>query len=189
MLYKAYHKQIVDNAVAYIAKKYQDACGEPINQMKMYKILALFDFRCVKDFGSPCTELTYLALQKGPVPNELYNGDESIYEHFTSKKFDVNGNTYKYYVCTAEPDTDYFSRRELNLLDSIIKYFIDNKLSSDDAAELTHKEIAAWRKAWEKKPNSIIKYSDEFDGIYDKKEDELTRQEDRFLVYSWGANA
>ncbi len=181
---RAYHKQIVDNAVSYIAKKYQDKYGEPINQMKMYKILALFDFASVKEFGRPCTELTYLALQKGPVPNELYNGDESIYNSFSARKFDVNGNTYKYYVSTVEPDLDYFSKKEIALLDKIINYFLEKNLTTDDASNLTHEKIVAWKKTWNRKPNSIMNYADEFDKLYIKKEEELTPQEEHFIIYN-----
>lgn len=81
---RVFHNKIIDNTVSYIAKRYQDFYGEPINQMRMYKILALFDFECVKKIGRPCTELTYLALKKGPVPSELYNEDESKYKSFSS---------------------------------------------------------------------------------------------------------
>lgn len=181
---RAYHKQIVDNVISYIAKKYQDCYSEPINQMKMYKILALFDFTSVKKFGRPCTELTYLALQKGPVPNELYNGDESIYEHFTTKRFDVNGKTYKYYISTIDPDLDYFSKKEITLLNEIIDYFIKNNLTSNEASDFTHTKISSWKKAWDRKPNSIMKYADEFDRLYEKKEEELSPEEERFIIYN-----
>lgn len=181
---RAYHKQIVENAISYIAKKYQEAFDEPINQMKMYKILSLFDFSCITQIGRPCTELNYIALKMGPVPNELYNGDESIYSTFTTKKFDVNGLVYKYYLSTIEPNMEYFSKKEIEILDGIIKNFIDNKLTTIQASELTHKTIKAWKKAWDRQNNSPMLYSDEFDDIFSKKESELTPIEEHFLIYN-----
>ena len=181
---RAYHNQIVENAVSYIAKRYYEAFNEPINQMRMYKILSLFDYACVVQIGRPCTEFTYLALQKGPVPNELYNGDESIYSSFVTKRFDVNGKTFKYYFSVIEPDMDYFSDTEKKILDSIISEFIEKNLTTDQASDLTHKKIKAWKKAWERKPNSKMSYSDEFDDIFSKDRDNLTPQEEYFLIYN-----
>lgn len=181
---RVFHTEIIDNTVSYIAKRYQDFYDEPINQMRMYKILALFDFECVKEIGRPCTELTYLALKKGPVPNELYNEDESKYKAFSSKKITINDNVYKYYYSTKEPDLEYFSDKELRILNKNINYFLTNAVSSDEASELTHKQIKAWAKTWNKNPNSKINYADEFNDIYTKSEDELSLQEEYFLMYN-----
>ena len=181
---RAYHNQIIDNAVSYIAKRYYDAFNEPINQMRMYKILSLFDYACVSQIGRPCTEFTYLALQMGPVPNELYNGDESIYSGFVTKRFDVNGKVYKYYISITEPDMDYFSAKERKILDEIIDEFIEKNLTTNQASDLTHKRIKAWKKAWAKNPNGKMSYSDEFDDIFSKDKDNLSPEEEHFLIYN-----
>lgn len=79
---KAYHDQIVDNAVAYIAQQYKLATGRDIVQILMYKILALFDYQCLRETGEPCTELAYKAHERGPVPQQLYRywSDTSLVE-------------------------------------------------------------------------------------------------------------
>lgn len=71
MKYRAYHKQIVGNVIAYIADRYFKKTGRLIEQAELNEILALFDFTCVKEIGRPCTELTYIATENGPVAQEL----------------------------------------------------------------------------------------------------------------------
>ena len=82
---KAYHREIINNVVSYIAREYYNAKGRNITQTLLFKILALLDFRALKQNGRPCIEFTYTARDLGPVPEELYKGDLSLYDSFKTK--------------------------------------------------------------------------------------------------------
>ena len=61
-----------------ILEDYYSAKGRYITQTLLFKVLALLDFRALKQNGRPCIEFTYTARNLGPVPEELYNGDVKI---------------------------------------------------------------------------------------------------------------
>ena len=191
---KAYRKEIIDNVVSYIARSYYSAKGRYITQTLLFKILALLDFRALKQNGRPCVEFTYTARNLGPVPEELYKGDLSLYESFKTKdkKYkDKNGSerTTRYYVSVKEPDLDYIAPSEKKILDDILSNVITKNISGTQAAEITHKEILAWKIAYERKPNSKINYADEFIGLDSKSEAEMTIPELNFIKYRDFANA
>lgn len=71
MKYRAYHKQIAGNVIAYIADRYFQKTGHLIEQSELSKMLALFDFTCVREIGRPCTELEFKAGKDEPVAQEL----------------------------------------------------------------------------------------------------------------------
>lgn len=184
---KAYHNQIVDNAVAYIAQKYYEATGKNIVQILMYKILALFDYQCLKETGEPCTELAYKAHERGPVPQQLYRywNNTKLVE---KRPATINGHSAQVFICKGNPDMDYFSDYEKNLLDSIIKRAIDEHWNAKKASDISHEEIKSW-KIGRTRRNLKMYYSDEFEGIYEKKENQLTPIEKNFLMYSECINA
>lgn len=192
MNYRAYHKQIVGNVIAYIAKRYKEELGYEIHQMVMYKILALFDFTCVRMFGEPCTELDFRAKKMGPVPSELYKNPETentFSEFKTVITKDNNGQEKKKYECACEPDLDYISEGEKKVLDKIINRFISEKISAKRASDISHQEIKAWKKAFDRSPDSQMLYAEEFDrNIFSTDENELTPQEYTFKLYNEFAN-
>lgn len=180
---QAYHNETVDNVVAYIAKRYYEEAGKYIVQMLMYKILALFDFQCVRELGLPCTELSYMALEMGPVPDELYNDKIKGTKYRVDYKENFDGHISKFYISVDEPDMNYVSKYEQEMLDSIIDEFVSKSITAKQASKLTHERIAAWRKTRKMKPNSIIDYGDEFDNLADKSEDDMTAAEIAYSQY------
>ena len=187
---KAYRKEIIDNVVSYIASSYYSAKGRYITQTLLFKILALLDFRALKQNGRPCIEFTYTARNLGPVPEELYNGDLSLYKSFKTVERN-KGADYKttYYVSVREPDLDYIAPSEKKILDDILSSVIQKNITGKQAAEITHEEILAWKIAYERKPNSKMNYADEFIGLDSKSEAEMTIPELNFIKYRDFANA
>lgn len=191
---KAYHKEIINNIVSYIAREYYNAKGRNITQTLLFKILALLDFRALKQNGRPCVEFTYTARDLGPVPDELYKGDLSLYDSFNTKdkKYkDKNGSvkTTRYYISVKEPDLDYIAPSEKKILDEILSNVIQKNITGTQAAEITHKEILAWKIAYDRKPNSKMSYADEFIGLDSKSEAEMTIPELNFIKYRDLSNA
>lgn len=187
---KAYRKEIIDNVVSYIASSYYTAKGRYITQTLLFKVLSLLDFRALKQNGRPCIEFTYTARNLGPVPEELYNGNLSIYKSFKTIKRN-KGDDYKttYYVSVKEPDLDYIAPSEKKILDEILANVIQKNITGKQAVEITHEEILAWKIAYERKPNSKMNYADEFIGLDSKSEAEMTIPELNFIKYRDFANA
>lgn len=187
---KAYHYEIVDNVISYIALKYYQAFNKYITQTLMFKILALFDFRVLRQKGRPCLEFSYTARDRGPVPEEIYNCDLLGYECFSIKdKKSKNCKTGKirktrYFISTKEPNLDYLSPSEKGILDSLLKKCIDEKINGLKASDITHREIRAWQVAYYNTGrNSKMSYEDEFPGIDTKDENEMTIPELNFMKY------
>lgn len=184
---RVYHNQILGNTVTYISKIYFEKTRIYPAQMIVYKLLALLDFNSVVTKGRPCTELTYKARKNGPVPEELYVDSEEKYNsYFITKKYTIpNGRVYKRYIAVCEPDMGYLCPSELAFLNEKLNFFIDNKFTSKMASDYSHRNIVAWERAFNNKPNSIIDYALEFDGdIYSKEKSNLSMVEEQFLSYN-----
>lgn len=78
---------------------------------------------------------------------------------------------------------DYFSPSERKILDDLLRDVINNNINGSQASEITHKEIRAWKIAYDATPNSQMNYADEFMGLAEKKEDEMTIPELNFIKY------
>lgn len=180
---KAYHNEIVNNVVSYIAKKYHDEKKRYIPQTLMYKIIALLDFRSLKQNGIPCLELTYTARERGPVPEELYKGDLSFYTSFKTDRRRKGDYTTVYYISTNEPNLDYIAPSERKILDSILQDVFSKNINGKIASDITHKEIRAWKIAREKQKDSVMSYEDEFEDLKKKNEDDMTIPELNFVKY------
>lgn len=191
---KAYHKEIINNVVSYVAKEYYEAKGRNITQTLLFKILALLDFRSLKQNGRPCVEFTYTARKLGPVPEELYSGNLSVYDSFITKakKYKDKNNkerTTTYYISVKEPDLDYIAPSEKKILDDILSKVIKNNITGTQAAKITHNEINAWKLAYARKPNSKMNYAEEFIGIETKSESEMSIPELNFKKHMDLVNA
>lgn len=180
---KAYHHEIIDNVVSYISQKYFQAFQKNITQTLLFKILALFDFRVLKQNGRPCLELSYTARDRGPVPEQLYNVDLSEYKTFKIK--DKKNGDYKtrYFISVKTPNLDYLAPSEQKILNLLVEDIIKNKINGSKASDITHKEILAWKTAYNAKHNSVMSYEDEFPGIKDKTINEMTIPELNFKKY------
>ena len=178
---RAYHDEIVKNSLAYVALQYRNLTGYNVTQTIMYKILALFDYRCLKETGRPCTELDFYAERRGPVPHSLKDwGDDGVVR---KKSAVINGHEAMVFECYGTPDTDYFSDYEQELLDSIIRRAVDEHWNTAKASEVSHDEIRAWAKGRERDDHRM-RYADEFENLEKKNGVLLSPAESRFLIYS-----
>ncbi len=177
-----YQKEKVDNAVCFFAKEQYSHTRHRLYQTFLYKYLALFDFKYLKKYGVPSLGLTYRAMPKGPVPLELYDkrNDPLLSDMFIFQK-EKNENIIV--VPRKAPNLDYFNKREINLMNSLIEIYAQSYVTSRLMSDVSHEEITAWKKTWAKNQNGIIDISLEFDGnIYEKSESVLKYPEEVFLV-------
>lgn len=127
---------------------------------RLFKILYFADKEHLYSWGRPILGDTYIAMQMGPVPSNLYDllkvgrGDLDSFlgmgKSDIQKYFDVN----QYYITSkCSPNLDTLSETERELLD---KHFEENKDKAfNQLAEEFHDE--AWQKASQ---NFEISYED-----------------------------
>ncbi len=156
----------LDLAIGYFAKHFYEKLKKFPSQTQVYKYLAFVDFTSVKERGRPVFGLDYRAMQWGPVPVELYNEFKSIpkvknYQHFKVSKKDNKIEVSP--LLKKELDMDYFSEEELKLLDRFIEILISENNKTHHYSEASHEKIKAWKKAYERKPNSLMNYFDEIE--------------------------
>jgi len=144
------------------------------------KYLAFLDFKSLRETGTPILGLKYKAMERGPVPEEIYNKrNENISNYFSFKK-DQDGVII---VHKKDPDLDYFSPYEINLMKQLIEIYAQNYIHTKIISDASHEDILAWKRTWKTKPNSIIDYSLEFEGNILKKSDkELSYPEENYLI-------
>jgi hypothetical protein len=187
-----YQKERLDNAVSFIASKYREKTHKYLSSMFLYKLIALFEFARIKESGQPPLGLTYLAMECGPVPMELYENraslDNESFKFISKGKFVKNGKECEAFdvVAKNKADLDFFSEYEIDELYRIIDIYADSSVKTDHAIEASHKDIYAWKKVYniEKRHNAEIKYTDEFHGdVKNKKYEQRTLAEENALLY------
>ena len=177
-----YQKQKIENAICFFAHEHKKETRKPLYQTFLYKYLAFLDFESIKETGRPCLGLEYMAMQRGPVPIIIYNQRDKI----KSDLFQFISDQDDRWVILAKtkPNLDYFSKKEINLMQKLIEIYADSYITSTLISDATHQAILAWKKTWREAPNGIIDYAAEFKGnLLSKKEEDLTYPEESYLIY------
>ena len=181
----AYKTEKLNNAICYFANEVYKRRKEYLPQTFLYKLLSYLDFTSIEKLGVPALELKYRAFKNGPVPEEIYQ-NKDVYET-DCFKFDKRSNRRFIIISKREDDLDYFSDFEIEIMDNLLNKYIakdtNMKAIIDNICNDSHNEIKAWRKAFSRKQNSIMNYSDTFEEIDQKDLENLSINEERFLVY------
>lgn len=186
---RAYAKERLENAIAYIITIHEKLAGKPATQTYIYKYLALIDFQAIKDTGKPVFDLDYAALPNGPIPAELYDNKDFIaddVEAFDAIKVETDSEGNLVYKVKKEPNIDYLSDYELDLIENILENHIDRNITTQKLSEITHKEIRAWSYAWKNRGTHkriAINNLHSFENILDKDANALSPVEEAALVY------
>jgi hypothetical protein len=178
-----YNKQIVENAVAYIAQSYWHKTNKHIDQVVLYKILAFSDFECVRTTGRPLTALKYYAERMGPVPHALKNMKSEVYEKRVIREENFGKPVFVY---KKEPNIDLFSDYELDVMDKYIDRAVNEEWTAEKASDISHIEIKSWQIAIDNNyPRKLMDYADEFGSDFKtKKESERTSAEANYAIYA-----
>lgn len=181
-----YREKKVENAIAYFAYEFNQRKGFFPRQTWIYKFLALLDFRILKRTGIPCLGLEYDAMKYGPVPSRLY--DERCGLEKGKYLFVATKDSGWRVENSADPDLDYFSDEELDVMDEILAAYTRNHVDLENLVKDSHREIRAWGKAWllaleTGRGRMPMEYCDEFDDLLNKSANDLTPEEERFLRY------
>lgn len=173
-----YQKEKIENAICFFAKEHQKKTRSPLFQTYLYKYLSFLDFDSVTNTGKPALGLTYQALERGPVPIEIYQNKEKIESTcFRVKRY---GKSFVF-ISTGAPDLSFFSKYEINCMVRLVEIYANKFIKSKEMSEASHQEIPAWRKT---KQKDFIKYESQFDDDLNKKSaKDLSLAEEGFLIY------
>ncbi|MCL2128540.1 MAG: hypothetical protein FWH38_09815 [Treponema sp.] len=130
-------------------------------------------------------DLTYMAMEHGPVPVEIYrNRDKQgcfakvIFEPFSTK----SGYTGYLVKPNGKFDAGYFAEAELEEMKNLIEMFAQVWVNSNGMSDMSHQAIKAWKKTYSRQPNAEIDPIEEFDrDIMTTPEEILTTAEERYL--------
>lgn len=154
---------------------------EKIENAICFKYLAFLDFTSLKETGEPALGLRYRAMERGPVPIDIYDKRES----YSSPLFKfVKGERGSIMIFPGkEPDLDYFSPYEIGLMNRLIEIYARSYIPTRLVSDASHEEIAAWKRTWKTKPNGLIDYALEFgsNSAY-VRDGEVPYPEERFLT-------
>ncbi|MDR2510772.1 MAG: SocA family protein, partial [Spirochaetaceae bacterium] len=162
---RAYRAERIENAVLFFARNHYQKTKNYLSQTALYKYLAFFEFRYLKQTGDMPLELTYKAMKRGPVPVEIYeNRDNPSYFHkVIFEPFKTGyGNGYRIRP-NGEFNSDYFAEAELSEMNNLVEVFAQKWVGSSEMSGASHESIQAWKKAFKRSQNAIIDPVEEFD--------------------------
>ena len=131
-------------------------------------------------------ELTYKAMERGPVPMEIYENREKqgyfskvIFESSTTK----SGKPGYIIKPNGKFEGDYFAEAELEEMNNLIEIFAQQWVTATEMSEASHQAIKAWKKTYTRQPNAEIDPIEEFDrDITAIPEDMLHTEELKYLM-------
>lgn len=136
-----HHREKLINAIIYFAKNTQ-YCGKT----KLMKLLYFLDFTHFKQTGKSVTGQNYFAWSMGPVPKDLFeelSGNMEPDMRAAIKELPAD-KEFQQINPKKQFNADYFSKKELKLLEDISFIFKDAK--SDLMIESTHLKNEPWDK-------------------------------------------
>jgi len=187
MVMLSYRKERIDNAILFFAQNHYKKTKKYLSQTFLYKYLAFFEFRYLKAAGDMPLELTYKAMDRGPVPMEIYDNRDNlgyfskvIFEPFQTKS---GGDGYLVKP-NGKFDPDYFAEAELEEMKNLIEMFAQRWLGASEMSEASHQDIKAWKKTYTRQRNAEIDPIEEFDrDILSVPEETLHTEELKYLMH------
>jgi len=183
----SYQKERIDNALLFFAQNHYKKTKKYLSQTFLYKYLAFFEFRYLKKAGDMPLELTYKAMERGPVPMEIYNNRDNP-NYFSKVVFEPSLTKSGKSMYLVKPngtfDPDYFAEAELKEMNDLIDIFAQQWVGSTEMSEASHQTIQAWKKTYSRQPNADIDPIEEFDrDITEVPEDALQTGELKYLMH------
>ncbi len=176
-----FQQEKIENAICFFASEHKKKTRNPLYQTFLYKYLSLFEFEILKETGDPPLGLTYKAMDKGPVPDQIYNNRDNL----NSKcfRFEKRNNNEYIISSTGKPDLNYFSDYEINKMNNLIFIYAQKFVSSAMMSDISHERIKSWQIAFKKGENSYIKFEDEFDSNINEKDiNDLSSPEEKYVL-------
>lgn len=173
-----YSQERLINAISYFAFKHKELSGKKLYKTALFKFLALFYYKVLEQVGEPPFELTFKAMERGPVPDEVLvsiDEDENFGKSFFELKteFDetdlLSSNKSKIVIESKKYNLDYFSDFEIEVFDDLLNRFSKNYKSNKSLIDATH-DLVPWKKAWESRGSKNMKIINDIDIFSDRSE-------------------
>lgn len=143
-----YQREKIINAMVYFAS-HTKYCGKT----KLLKLLYFLDFKHFKETGKPVTNLDYYAWNMGPVPKDLFEELSAKMKPDMAKAISISlEEEFQQIRAKKGFDHQYFSPRELKLLENLSFIFRDAKAA--DMVEVTHLKNEPWDRTLKEKASS-----------------------------------
>jgi uncharacterized phage-associated protein len=139
MIITHYREKLVNSIIYFVV--HTKHCGIT----KLMKLLYFLDFWHLKQTGKPVTGSEYFAWGQGPVPREVHgelSGKMEPDMAASVKRTEFSDTSFLKFSAKKKFDSEYFSEREIKLLENISFMFKD--LKSDDIVEITHLKNKPW---------------------------------------------
>jgi hypothetical protein len=180
-------KERIDNALLFFAQNHYKTTKKYLSQTFLYKYLAFFEFRYLKTVGDMPLGLTYKAMDRGPVPMEIYENRSNpnyfskvIFEPFKTK----TGKDGYLIKPNGKFEPGYFAEAEIEEMNKLIEIFARQWVGASEMSEASHQAIKAWKKTYTRQPNADIDPIEEFDrDITEVPEETLQNAEYKYLVH------
>ena len=182
-----YRKERIENALLFFAQNHYKKTKKYLSQTFLYKYLAFFEFRYLKAVGNMPLELTYKAMERGPVPVEIYD-NRAIPNYFSKvifEPFQMRDGKIGYLVKpNGKFNPDYFAEAELEEMNKLIEIFAQQWVGTTEMSEASHQDIKSWKKTYSRQPNADIDPIEEFDrDITAVPEETLHTEELKYLMH------
>ena len=182
----SYRKERIENALLFFAQNHYKKTKRYLSQTFLYKYLAFFEFRYLKTAGDMPLELTYKAMERGPVPIEIYENRDKP-DYFSKVIFEPiptkSGKPGYIIKPNGKFESDYFAVAELEEMNNLIEMFAQLWVTSSEMSEASHQAIRAWKKTYTRQPNADIDPIEEFDrDITTIPEEALHTEELKYLM-------
>ncbi len=141
-----YHREKLINAIIYFADQTR-FCGKT----KLMKLLYFLDFKHFKQTGKSVTGIDYFAWEMGPVPKNLFVEISGHMRADLQKAITIqpSGEKFQKIQSKSKFDSQYFSPKELKLLEEIAFIFKDAR--AEDMIESSHLENQPWDRTFKEK--------------------------------------
>jgi len=140
-----HHREKLINAIIYFATNTR-CCGKT----KLLKLLFFLDFKHFKQTGKSVSGLDYFAWKMGPVPKKLFEELSGKLKPDMKKAIhDLPAEEFQKISPKIKFNNEYFSKREMQLLEEIAFIFKDAK--ADAMVESTHLKNEPWDRTLKEK--------------------------------------
>ena len=184
---QVYRKERLENALLFFALEHYKKTKKYPSQTTLYKYLAFFEFRYLDKTGTMPLELTYRAMENGPVPIEVYDkrSQPGAFSSVDFEPFDTQKGKDGYIIKPkGKFNPDYFAEAELEEMRNLIEIFAQQWVGANVMSDASHEAILAWKKTYKNQPNAIIDPIDDFKrDITSVPTESLSSAEERFLIH------
>ncbi|MDV6237870.1 DUF4065 domain-containing protein [Leptospira ellisii] len=179
----AYSYEKLINSISFFSAEHTKLTQKPLYKTTLLKYLSLFYYKVFSTLGEPPLELSFVAMENGPVAEEVYVGiNENI---FNVAEFEIiknmgMDNLEKTQIIGKSYNLDFFSDFEVEVMRDLITKYATSYKNNNEIIDATH-ELRPWKIAWENRGNGKMKKMNDEDIFEEVSQDNLANE--HYLIY------